>query len=488
MYFLQPNRRTEAELLPADFERSMGIDMAKLTDRIKKYISSMGKWEIGLLIVCLGFYLFFPFYDGPVWCKDSPSYATMNITREPLYPTFLWIFRSLFGEQSYLMPVVIAQSIIAAYAAWKLALTVKKYKDNSKLLAGLAVCFQFGVTILCRFVAIRGSSYINSIMTEGLGLSLYVLFMVQLYKYLMEERTGNLIGSACFALLLINLRKQMMITLCLMAALFVLYYLIKKRNLKKLAGLLALTICLLLASKLTDRLYNYSVRGAWIEHSGNSMGMLCTLIYTAEEADAALFESEAVREMFRDILAEAKKQGLLMSYAPEGFVGLSGHYADSYDAIGYGIINPVVQGFIAEKFAYSEIEAALAYDEYCSRMAGTLLGQEKSDLIKVYAANTWKGFINSIARVNSLLNIYAVLAYAFFISLYCLWVKKTRNWKKPEGTTTFAEVVLGGVIINSLVVGAMIFSQPRYMIYNMALFYSALSMLAYDFLPEKLKL
>lgn len=457
------------------------------TDRLKKYFSSFGKWDIGLLVVCLGFYLFFPFYDGPVWCKDSPSYATMNITREPLYPAFLWMFRSLFGEDAYLLPVVIAQSILAAYAAWKLAVTVKRYKNNSNLLACLAVCFQFGVTILCRFVAIRGSSYINSIMTEGLGLSLYVLFMVQLYKYIMEEKTRNLIGSACFALLLINLRKQMMITLCLMAAVFTLYYLIKRRNIKKLLILLALTVSILFAGKLTDRLYNYCVRGAWIEHSGNSMGMLCTLVYTAEESDADLFADGVTRDLFEAILAQADVQGLRITYAPEGWVNLSSHYADSYDAIGYGIINPVVQGYIAEHYSCSEIEAALAYDVYCSEMAGTLLGQEKGDLLKVYAANTLKGFINSIARVNRYLNVYAALAYALFTGLYILTVKRTGNWKKPEEAMTFAEVVIGGVIINSLVVGAMIFCQPRYMIYNMGLFYSALSALAYDFLPERLR-
>lgn len=462
--------------------------MTLLTERLKKYFSSLGKWEIGLFAVCLGFYLFFPFYDGPVWCKDSLSYATMNITREPLYPTFLWIFRRMFGEEAYLLPVVIVQSVLAAYAAWKLAVTVKRYKNNSRLLACLSVCFQFGVTILCRFVAIRGSSYINSIMTEGLGLSLYVLFTVQLYKYIMEEKTRNLIGSACFALLLINLRKQMMITLCLMAAVFILNYLIKRRNIKKLLVLLILTAALLFASKLTDRLYNYCVRGAWIEHSGNSMGMLCTLIYTAEESDVDLFKDEVTRGLFEDILSQADAQELRITYAPEGWVDLSSHYADSYDAIGYGIINPVVQGWIAENLAYPEVEAALAYDAYCSEMAGRLLGQEKGDLLKVYVANTSKGFINSIARVNRYLNIYAALAYLLFIGLYILTVKRTKSWKKPEGAMTFAETVLGGVIINSLVVGGMIFSQPRYMIYNMGLFYSALSVLAYDCLPERFRL
>ena len=77
--------------------------MGMWTDIGKKMGKKWDKWELGLLAASLGFYLFFAFYDGPVWCKDSLSYATMDLTREPLYPTFLWIFRRMFGEESYLI-------------------------------------------------------------------------------------------------------------------------------------------------------------------------------------------------------------------------------------------------------------------------------------------------------------------------------------------------------------------------------------------------
>ncbi len=99
--------------------------MAMEIEKERRAKRGWDKWELGLLAAALLFYLFFPLYDGPVWCKDSMSYATMDITREPLYPTFLWVFRRLYGEGDYLMPVVVAQSILAAYAAWKLAVTVK---------------------------------------------------------------------------------------------------------------------------------------------------------------------------------------------------------------------------------------------------------------------------------------------------------------------------------------------------------------------------
>ncbi|MCI8845642.1 MAG: hypothetical protein HFI04_04630 [Lachnospiraceae bacterium] len=454
--------------------------MGMWTDIGKKMGKKWDKWELGLLAVSLGFYLFFAFYDGPVWCKDSLSYATMDLTREPLYPTFLWIFRRMFGEESYLVPVVFVQSLLAAYATWKLAVTVKRDKGNSNILALLSVLFQFGVTILCRFVAARRSSYICSIMTEGLGLSLYVLFIVQLYRYMMEEKKRNLAGTVFFALLLVNLRKQMLITICLMAAVFVLYYLIKERRVKKLLFLLVLTAGIFFACKFTDRLYNYCVRGAWIEHSGNSMGMLCTLVYTAEAEDSGLFEDETLRGLYEEISAEADRQGLKIAYAPEGWVDLSSHYADSYDAIGYGIINPVVQGYVREHDGYTGIDAVLKYDEYCNAMVKTLFGQKKGNLIRVYVSNTWKGFINSIARVNRYLNLCAAAAYILYLLLYARRIWRNKGWAKRDESGTMAEIVFGSVAVNCFVVGAMIFCQPRYMIYSMGLFYTALSMMIYD--------
>lgn len=43
---------------------------------------------------CL-FYLMFPLVDGPVWCVDSASYVSMDISREPLYPTFLALMQKI---------------------------------------------------------------------------------------------------------------------------------------------------------------------------------------------------------------------------------------------------------------------------------------------------------------------------------------------------------------------------------------------------------
>ena len=68
-------------------------------------------------LTCLFFYLMFPIIDGVVICKDSPSYMTMDFSREPFYPMFLLLIRMIFGAERYTFPVVLLQSVLAAYAS-----------------------------------------------------------------------------------------------------------------------------------------------------------------------------------------------------------------------------------------------------------------------------------------------------------------------------------------------------------------------------------
>lgn len=454
-----------------------------------------------LMVVCLFFYLLFPLCDGPVWCKDSMSYASMDISREPLYPIFLALMNVREDAEitgTGLMAAVVVQSLIAGFSTWYAGYAIKKAKNGSVVLQMAAVGFQFAVSLLCRFAAIRGSVYTDCIMTEGLGFSLFVLFIVELYLYIITGQKRHAAGTMILSFLLISLRKQMLITVLIMGAVFGWYYIIRSRKFRKFCALVLLMILVVTAGKLLDRTYNYAVRGEWIEHSGNSMGFLCVLLYSSDwENDSSLFEDETLRALYLEIMEQADEQQLLYPYAEPGWLPVSSHFADSYDVIGYGIINPVIKGYIQENFRYSDIEAALKYDEICDGMVRTLLGQDKMPLVLVWAYNIWKGFVNSIARATSLLNLYAIAAYLLFgmMALYLIVQKKKlrkmeqqvqdvteyRNRiEQIERSLIFLFVVMTGIAVNSVAVGLTIFTQPRYMLYHMGLFYTAGCMLLYD--------
>ena len=162
--------------------------------------SKIDKWDCILLAVCMLFYLLFPVMDGPVWCVDSAGYVTMHITREPLYPAFLAMCRGigrLCGADALLVTVIL-QSLLAGAAAWFAGDTVRRAGNGSRLLQTAAILCQFAVTLLCRFAANRGSAYTDSILTEGLGLSLFVFFSCTLFLYLWTGKKDTSSRQCCF--------------------------------------------------------------------------------------------------------------------------------------------------------------------------------------------------------------------------------------------------------------------------------------------------
>lgn len=454
----------------------------------RAFLKKISGTDLFLLGVCLLFYLLFPIFDGPVWCKDSLSYSGMDISREPLYPMFLALMKVQMGaeiSESGMMAAVVVQSLIAGFATWYAGYMIKKTKNDSRILQFATIALQFAVSLLCRFAAIRSSVYIDCIMTEGLCLSLFVLFTVELYLCVITEKKRHIAAVMILSFLLFSIRKQMLITIIIMGAVFGWYYIIRSRRIRKFCALVLLMIAAMLAGKLLDRTYNYVVRGAWIEHCHNSMGFLCVLLYTSDvENDRNLFEDETLKTLYLDIMEQAEEEEILYDDAEEGWLPLAVHFADSYDAIGYGIINPVVEGYIGENFSYSEVEAALKYDEICDGMVRTLLRQKKGPLMQVWAYNIWRGFVNSIARATNLLSLYSLAVYLCVgaLALYLtVQKKKLRAMEQQIGRSlTFMFIVIIAIAVNSLTVGLTIFTQPRYMLYSMGLFYAACCMMLYD--------
>ena len=71
---------------------------------------------------------------------DSPGYIEMAAVREPFYPFFLFIFRSVFNflnlnlsEDAYFYAVSIAQNLLAAYAVYFAVINIKRLFNLNKL-------------------------------------------------------------------------------------------------------------------------------------------------------------------------------------------------------------------------------------------------------------------------------------------------------------------------------------------------------------------
>ncbi len=475
------------------------------------------------------FFLGIAILDGPEWCVDSPSYTSMDFVREPVYPLFLWVLRvafqklgitaPLYGLEAYLFGAVIIQSIVWVISTCMLGNFI--YKLSYRALPGkramalgfIAVLSQIGVSCLNRFVALRGSMYSESIMTESLAMPLFIIFNIELINSFLKYDKNAFIRLALLGFLISSIRKQMLITLIIWGGCaFILYLFVKRyRSVKKFSLVFIAVVLAFVATLLFDRTYNLALRGVFAEHVGNSKGGLNTLLYTAEAEDRQLFsrmedEYPGITDLYDRIYQTCVDQGLTIDTAPgyelgaastvfnSDWVSMASHYAEAYDVIGFDVTLPMCDEYVAEH--YPELDrthAQIKENEIEAKLFGALLKNGFSKIFSgndrgiryVFFANILKAFVISNANISPrALVVISFVIYAVYLLLFVLLMIRTSRQKLSKGSVVqdyrhavilMGFIVLVGIAVNSVVTGSMIFPQPRYMCYSMGLFYLTLT-------------
>ena len=460
----------------------MGLIMKKIFRRAD---SGRRADPVSLLMLAgsLLFYLFFAFYDGAVICVDTPSYLSMNLSREPLYPVFLAGLRAAFGgmgEEGYLAVAALLQSILAALAAFSLADYIRK---ECTLPAGVSAMLWFmplAVSLLCRFGAKRGSMYSNSILTEGIAIAGYMLFFRYLLEYYFHKTKKSLIVCCVLAFLLLSTRKQMaiapaMLMICIPAAER------GKRQVVKGIGIAVLAVALILGGAAGfDLACNYALRGEAVRHSSDGRFLTTMAFYTAQREDAAYLESEELRELFLEIYDACEENGWLGHSAGPGWLNRVSHFGDHYDHIQIDTMWPAVNDFVREHYGEGEVVLNENADRIMGEINRALLPRNAGKLLGAFLDNFRSGLVTTVAQRNRILNWYSLFVYLLYLALLGWNIKEGKNSPLAARAAQIAGLTLLSILLNVGLVSLVIFCQTRYTIYNMALFYMSLILMLYS--------
>lgn len=439
--------------------------------------------KIGILIAAIGFHLLWYFIDGINMTKDSLGYIEMHISREAIYPLFLLIMRTIFGETIYLDIAIIAQSMLAGYAMWKFIMVVSENSSSKYLLPLATALIQVAVVFMTRFLAGRQSAYSNSITTEGLSIPLFLLFIIHLFLSCKNHKKNNMIVTVLLAMILVNIRKQLIIAFAIIGIMMTMYLILKKLQFKSYVKLLIILIICFGLSSVAHKCYNYGVRGEFVGKSKQYEAILNNALYGSDLEDADLFEGE-IEQIAYDIISEVDKLKLnYTSNQDDSMLGKYYHYEQSYDAIGYGIVNTKVTEFVEDNYQLKGHDVDFKVDEINGQLAQVLVQDNYLEMIKIMIVNMVVGCMNTVGKTGSLFLVYSILIYLAYCTLFCLIYKR----QKEADSLIFAFIVASSIAINVVAVGIMIFAQSRYMIYNMSLFYVAFIWLIYDFISLYLK-
>lgn len=440
-------------------------DMSK--DKLNKYL------YIGILAVSIVFYFLWYFVDGVIVTVDAPSYIGMASDREPGYCSFLWLLRVIFGEKNYFHAVVIIQCLIAAIAATALTCSLRK-RFELKLTGTVAVLFmQYGITLLNRFVAQRRYSYYNSIATEGLAYSFWIFFFISIIGILYDKNKKSICFAAIWAITLISIRKQMLVTLpIIFLCIIYIRFIEKKKWYLILVEAVMIVLLCFLGVRFVDCSYNFANRGVFAPHTGDSSFILGTELYLADISMAESITNSDHREIFLEIMKRADVNEYNISYAGEGWHNIEDHYSLSYDRIKFDTVMVVVREYQDLK-RISQEQREDSYNEIAGTLMKELLPDSIPKLIMLFGCNVIHGMITTVLKVHPVLNWAALFVYITYIALFVLLLKRKSYKIVNISVLPFAAITLIAIIGNVCLTSITIYCQMRYMLYNTALFYQA---------------
>ena len=425
--------------------------------------------KIILILSLIIFALTFMIYKYRL-VPDSGGYIVMSAAgREPLYPFFLFIFRSIFnlfnaGDDAYFYAVSIVQNLLVAYAIYFAVINLRRLFKLNNFISSLIFLIFLAPSFFTIIFSLTGVVMSCSIGTEALTLPLYYIYFTILIKFILEHDIKDYIKAIIISMLLALTRGQMLMLFIINFFAFIAV------NKKFVRALLIMLACFALTA-LISRCYYYITQGYFI---GNTYGPITSssgVFLAGSKDEADLFEDERLRELYIKINDEIEAKGYRENLYDKGILNTGDKAEAAHDQVKFYITGPLIHKYAAETKDVKGVAAEIERDKIASFMMRKLLTSQNviKNYIKIYIGYLAVGFIRSVAFVHPVLNLYAALVYIIALILFLICVIK--RLKREALFMFFALLALTGVVSS---VSLVIMPLSRYMIYNLPFLYSSL--------------
>ncbi len=417
---------------------------------------------------------------GPWMCSDSEQYINMHIHREPLYPLFLWVLRLLFGE-GFLTAMGILQGILAAVGIWAFAEYVtKKFRLFfwEELVILVLLLFPYAVT---RFFSQTRLFIPNSVMSEGLSMPFFLLFLTQCFEMFTQEKKREFLKAAGASLLLAFLlalaRSQMMSLLLVWLVVFgakIIYTKAWRKKFLRLAAAAGIVLLVFVLRGLFVKSYNLAFHGRFISNTNGTVHMLTNILYAADEEDGENIQDEEARAFFYQMYHLTETNQANYKFAGDSLTEKLNHLEEWHNTINFEMIEAVLRLSYRENVTEDYIEQDLLSDETAGRIIAGILPGCFPKWFANYMLMVGFGLIRSIAVSHPLINWIAIAIYLFSALLAVISVRqRLRRGEKTGAEVWFLLLVLLAIFANAFTVAMVIMPISRYMIYGFAPFYTA---------------
>lgn len=400
--------------------------------------------------------------------NDSHQYIAMHIHREPLYPFILWVFRSIAGE-NYLEVVRFLQNVLAAFACIYFTDCIRKEFSLKGGITLLVLLIQIVPHSIIPLLSVSGLVIPNGIISEALGMPLFLLFAAQCLKFLLHGGVKNTVSALVLSVLLTLTRGQMMTMILVWALCAGVRCVIEK----KWKRILLVLVSLLLAfgtRGILVKSYNLCFNGRFIDNTYGPVNFLSNMLYAADREDGEAIKDEEAMEFYYMMYDLVEENQANYKYAGDSAEEKIAHLETWHDPIKFDMIEQPMRDYHDSIGLTDYISENLETDRVAGLIIKDLLPEVFWQWLMNYLLLSLYGLVRSVAIVHPLLNIYALAAYvAVVILMIWLFLKK----KQHSPAAWFSAFALLCILANVYATSMVIMCLSRYMIYCLPLFYTA---------------
>lgn len=411
---------------------------------------------------------------GVCYTPDSYGYMDMSITREPMYPLLLAVFRGIFGIKIYIIIVVMAQILLAIYAVFSFCKNItKRFNIKGKYI----VCVYFLMYVyyfmaLPLYIIIKlDSSLVTAplaILTEGITYSLYLLYIKSLILAGCDKDCKNLSIALCYAVLMSLTRAGLMPAI--IATVIVGLYIAITSNSK-----LKKTITVFIAGAFAfgfifvfENLYFLTCHGRLMTHTYGQVTAFSNIMYTSDESDKNKFEDENLKETFVDTYKEMYENGYGYNVEPDlNLIERGMDIEKSHDYIKFTAFGNAIYKEYGKLNITDEVEKSIYSDKIARKLSKVLIKTHIWRWLEGYISLCIQGYIRTVAYAPQ-----SILMRIFTLVITILYFAGLFLFRKNKDVLIYLLItlisILGIVLSTSLVIMCM----TRYMVYNFVVFYT----------------
>lgn len=437
------------------------------------------KLDIVVLVILIVVFGIFAFFCDMAWCGDSYQYENQFPMREPVYSLILQFLKFVSGDV-YMRVLGLVQNLLACVCIYW---TFKQLSDiwNFKIFGRFATLICLLAPHIVTPLASKTHLIItNTVMTEGITLSLYYVWFVYAVKLIVgqgikEKKISFMIRMTLLALVLAMTRGQLI--LCVLMS-FVLYIVVtlfdkgddKRSKIKKSIVFIVLFIVTILSKTQLTKWYNLIESGNYVNTISSKPMLLANIAYVCDEADADYIKDDDLRSAFREVLHLINENDISYKNAEGSIISKARFHEAGHETINFDYIDPEMRKVIYERYGYDEGEffkLMISEDELCGLIAKQILPHIAGKYFRNYVIISVLGFVRSIAVERSILSIYALIMYLFAIALTIIQLRKNTANRQAWCMIFTLIMICGNVLGTALVIECI----TRYMIYNLPFFY-----------------